>query len=486
MLLVALVLMAGCTKEPRVLPPGIPDTPPQLEEKNITLTGNTNIPDFFVLTYTQPIFLLPEDYAGQVDFSKIEDLSETEFFKEYTKRTGNFVDIYPGDFLIEYKKTSDMTRLFYVEPTEENARLLVEQQKKTLLRYIQDLSRFIKSIDQNENYMFLMRNGQTVSKTELKEMLTDINQNAAYILAQIEIRESVLNNEAGYSLPMVKMPELTEFEVLNQSDVISKPLAKTLMSLYIFYSDDMNKTYDESLTWNAEEFKLYKINLKCWEQESGFVYGIDKDVYPNILLAERDMITFDYTHWQSWDNGFTSCSCPYSDVERLNWFLVDDMYKKISSQKIESVKEYEDMFLANPSQKNLELLGVVYRSQLYQDLREQKKDDLAKLWLRMHQIEMKSHLFNKVMDDINWSTHFGPFIVKEEGMEKHYQQIIATDSFFTMTFMPWSSSVWFKPEPMVFDDNRTKEQHLAMLPKNDFLIEDVDAFIRAEAGTAKR
>jgi hypothetical protein len=39
---------------------------------------------------------------------------------------------------------------------------------------------------------------------------------------------------------------------------------------------------------------------------------------------------------------------------------------------------------------------------------------------------------------------------------------------------------------MVFDDNRTKEQHLAMLPKNDFLIEDVDAFIRAEAGTAKR
>jgi hypothetical protein len=198
------------------------------------------------------------------------------------------------------------------------------------------------------------------------------------------------------------------------------------------------------------------------------------------------MIRFDYENLLTWDNGFTSCTCPYSDVERLNWFLVNDMYKKISAQKIESVKEYENMFLANPSQKNLELLGVVYRSQLYQDLKDQKKDDLAKLWLRLHQIEMKSHLFNKVMDDIDWEEHFAPFIISEEGMEKHYQQIIATDSFYVMTFMPWSSAVWFKPEPMVFDDNRTTEQKLAMLPENDFLVEDIDAFIRAQAGMAKR
>ena len=86
------------------------------------------------------------------------------------------------------------------------------------------------------------------------------------------------------------------------------------------------------------------------------------------------------------------------------------------------------------------------------------------------------------MNDINYTQHFAPFIVEGEEMEEQYQQIIATDSFFVMTFMPWSSSVWFAPTDMRFDDGRTEEERRAMLPIDDFVVEDIDGFIRAERG----
>lgn len=480
MVLLALVVLSGCTPEPKEMPPGVPEV--DEPELNLTAPDNANLEDFFLLTYIRPIFFSPIDYEGQIDFDVFEDLSEAEFFVQYTKDTGNEIDIYPGDFLREYEINHQMTRIFMADPTYENAVKLSTQQKKTLAAYSVDLGNFIRSIDDSQEYMFMMRNGQTLTKTELKQMLSELNDNLAYVLAQIEIRDEILNGEMGYSLPDVNRPGLGEFEVFAPNNSISKTDAKALYSLYTYYADDKEKTFAPSLSYSEDKFKLYKINLKCWEKDSAYVYGIDEDVYPNILLSERDMISFDYENWLMWDNGFTSCTCPYSDVERLNWYLIDDMITKISENPIDSVLEYERWFLANPTQKNLELLAVVYRSQLYQDMKDKKKDDLAVLWKRMHQIETKTYLYNTVMDDINWDDHFAPFIVEGELYETQYQQIIATDSFYIMTFMPWSSSVWFSPEPLSFDDGRTSEERLQMLPVNDFPVEDIDGFIRAERG----
>jgi len=481
MALLVVVLLAGCTPNSVDLPPGVPEQPEPV--LNLTAPENVNIEDYFLLTYIKPIFFSPQDYEGQIDFSKFEDLSETSFFKEYTKNTGREIDIYPGDFLNEYEKTNTQTRIFLAEPTYENAVKLNMQQKRTLAAYSVDLGRFISSIDANQNYSFMMRNGQVITKKELRDMLSDLNDNMAYILAQIQIREEILNGQMGYSLPDVNKPDIAEFEVFTEDDfdnTISKSTAKDLFSLYTYYADDRKETHRD---YSEDDFKLYKINLKCWQNDSGFVYGISEDVYPNVLLAQKDMIKEDYRFAYNWDNGFTSCTCPYTDVERLNWFLVDNMYEKITKDTINSVKEYEDIFIQNPSQHNLELLAIVYRAQLYEDIKAEKTEDLAKLWKRMHQIETKTFLYTEVMNDIDWEQHFAPFIIEtDEHMETHYQSIIASDSFYLMTFMPWSSSVWFRPDELRFDDGRTPEEHYAMLPPNTVAFDDIEAFIRAENG----
>lgn len=479
--LMVAVLLTGCTSHTVDSPTSINKTvEPQL---NLTAPPNANIGDFFLLTYIKPIFFTPTDYDGQVNFSKFDDLSDIKFFKDYTKKTGHKIDIYPGDFLREYEINNDMTKIFLSKPTYENAVKLSSQQKKTLAAYSVDLGNFIKSIDDSQDYLFMMRNGQILTKVQLKQMLTEMNDNLAYILAQIQIRDEVLNGTMGYSLPDVKRPELSEFETFAPNGVISKSTAKALYSLYTYYADDKDKTYKDSLTYSEDNFKLYKINLYCWEKDSGYVYGIDENVYPNVLLAERGMIKFDYEHLLEWDNGFTSCTCPFTDEERLNWYLVDDMVKKISKRKINSVSEYEQFFLDNPTQKNLELLAQVYRSQLYQDMKDSKKDNLAILWKRMNQIETKTYLYNTVMDDIDWNAHFAPFVVEgtKEDINNHYQQIISSDSFYSMTFMPWSSSVWFSPNPLTFDDGRTAEERAKMLPDNNFTVDDIDGFIRTES-----
>lgn len=481
MMLVAVVLLAGCTPDPVDLPPGVSEEP--VEVMNLTAPENANIEDFYLLTYIKPIFFSPTDYEGQLDFTQFEDLSNTEFFKTYTENTGRAIDIYPDQFLFEYEVNDRLTRTFLANPTYNNAVALSTQQKRTLMAYSVELGNFIKSIDDTKDYSFMMRNGQILSKQELRDMFSDLNDNTAYILAQIEIRDEILNGQMGYSLPDVNRPDIEEFEVFTEDDfdkTISKSTAKDLFSLYTNYADDKKKTHKD---YDEEAFKLYKINLKCWGQDSGFVYGISEDIYPNILLAEKDMIVEDYRFTYIWDNGFSSCTCPYSDVERLNWFLVDNMYQKINEDMINSVKDYEQLFLDNPSQKNLELLAIVYRAQLYEDMRAENSEDLAKLWKRMHQIETKSFLYTEIMNDIDWDEHFEPFvIIDDEHMGGHYQSIIASDTFYVMTFMPWSSSVWFRPEPMRFDDGRTAEEHYAMLSHSDVIIDDVEAFIRAEVG----
>lgn len=479
MLILAMVLLSGCSPEPKDVPPGIPETLPTPVE-NLTAPANVNLEDFFLLTYIKPIFFSPTDYDGQIDFSEFDDLSVTPFFEEYSERTGNTIDIYPGDFLRQYELNQMATRQFLAEPTYENALVLTLQQRKTLAAYAIDLGKFIESIDTSQEYSFLMRNGQELTKTELVQMLTELNDNMAYILAQIEIREQILNGEMGYSLPDVIRPGLGEFETFAPDNTISKSTAKELYSLYTYYADDKDETFKPSLKYSTDMFKLYKINLKCWEKDSAYVYGIDEDVYPNTLLAEKNMIAYDYENWLMWDNGFTSCTCPYSDVERLNWFLIDDMHTKISKDPIESVLEYERWFLANPTQTNLELLAVVYRAQLYDDMKAENAEDLARLWKRMHQIETKTYLYAEVMNDVDFEEHFEPFVVDGTDIEAHYQQIIATDSFYIMTFMPWSSSVWFRPDPLSFDDGKTAEERAQMLPDNNFTVEDIDDFIRAE------
>ncbi len=413
------------------------DNTTEIITNNNTIIENTTIlitadplESFFLITYTEPIFFTPEDYIGQINLGQYEDFTTQKVFQDYQKLTGEKLDVYPNEFLQEYDVTQRQTILFYADPTLENAEALIAQQRKTLLAYTLNLGDLIKVFNNKYNYTFVTRYNRNFDRNMFLGVLSDFNDNTLKVKDEIDRRERILQGKESYSLSVIKKPELKEFEVFAPNDIISKDVASDIISVILYKMNNISKTYI------AEDLSLYKINLKCWSQDSAYVYGVnDNGAYPSIFNAEEDMIIIDYT-------------CPYSDVETLNWIAIDDILNKINKDPILKLEEYEMYFVNNPTQNNLELLSKVYRAQLYDDLRNKNMKDVNALWIRTNQIDSKVNLYDDVYGYINFSQYYDIFV--DDNIES-YIQVILPNSFLFMTFMPWSSSVWFDETPMDFD-----------------------------------
>ena len=202
----------------------------------------------------------------------------------------------------------------------------------------------------------------------------------------------------------------------------------------------------------------YYLNSQCLGGDTTPVYGWNKNIYPNMISgqkliekSEEDANLRDF---------FTTCRCPYVDVARLDWYVVDDQFKSISSNPVsakynasmrEEVEQAEQIFLQSPGDDSMSQLSEVYGLAVKQNLKEGNYDSrIPEMWRRNTQQSSKLYKFKTAYDDFFnekhmevWSKYFPYGDKNEEKFERRiYNYFLVTESQYPLKFMTYSDSVW--------------------------------------------
>jgi len=381
---------------------------------------------FYLKALLEPIFFSPFDSEDEIDFKVFKNFSQDQFL---ARECGLEMDIYPVRFMEELTINHRFTMLFFEYPSYETALSLLLQNEKTVDAYLEGVNGLIDSLQidlssatcnpQSEledydrmNYMFgTAHSNHTITYNLIVDNVKRYNNNAMFIEHELSKRKSILRGDKIYELPSVNVDP--DYEGSYDIDDIVKN--ETIRRLYNAFFTEDNTTYFIS---EDDPISLYEVDLNCFSDEPGLLYGVDKDLYPNVMLACRADLKNEYYKRGSFDSPFTSCTCPYVEELRLYWYLIDDMVSKVQVDKLsdrfveydsELLKSAEDLFLEYPSQRNVEYLGSVYKSTLYGLLRDDKFHPIIpELIRRSTQIDSKIYLFKKTFDDYyNEERNFG-------------------------------------------------------------------------------
>ena len=199
----------------------------------------------------------------------------------------------------------------------------------------------------------------------------------------------------------------------------------------------------------------YAMTARCLDGDTVPVYGWDTNIYPNIISGEKIIE-------KSGENSnlrdfFTVCRCPYVDVTRLSWYVVDDQFKEISSNSVgsdvssQNVHRAEQIFVQNPGEKSLSQLSDAYDAEVKKSLDNgEYSSHLPEMWRRSTEQSSKLYKLKTAYDDFYnekhmevWGDYFPYEGVKEDSLgRERYNYFLITESQYPLKFMTYSDSVW--------------------------------------------
>lgn len=450
-------------------------------------TDVENLHNLYMKTYLDPLFYSPGP-KDEFDFSGFMNFSKNQFL---TKKCGLHYDVFPDQYLEELEVNKKITDEFFEHPSLENAGKLLDQNRDTLSRYVDGINEFGQALKKNvtenrcfesdqdlkrSNYFFITPERFEITYPLLVNYTKALNDNSRALMEDIRRRREILTGGGIPSLPSTTKPEglsLSEVSWEGTETAIDKKEAvestnERRKKEYEIFNLKEEFGADGLKLINKDEVKQFKMKLNCIKNSS-LVYGVEKDIYPNIFLATKPR---DIEYNSTSLNFFASCRCPYSEETRLDWYMLNDLYEDVSKEKAGNsqqrdtrIGEIEHVFLKYPGTETAEKLSSAYYRELVENIKSDRFDEtISVLWSRSQKEKTKIHRFRETFDDFYnkyhmkvWYRYFNntedvlgenqnhTHTENDGGEEytpnKYYAQIIM-ESQYHLTFMTWSDSVW--------------------------------------------
>jgi len=205
--------------------------------------------------------------------------------------------------------------------------------------------------------------------------------------------------------------------------------------------------------------KAFDLESACVNSETVPVYGWDKNIYPNMISGKKlEFSASSYVGEDIAPNVFSSCNCPTGHTTRLSWYNVNQAYESVNNRRIhasydgpssDKVRDYENIFLADPGENTAENVGKTYKNALIESLNQSRySSEIPHLWKRSIKQSSKLDNMKSVYDDFYNERHMDiwrSYFDLDEGEKvprQQYNYFLTTESLYLLDIMPNSESVW--------------------------------------------
>lgn len=482
-----------------------------------------NLHEFYLKTYMNPLFFAPFE-KGKIDMGDFKSFEEEKVLE---KRCNLSYDMIPQNLFDSVEKNINVTYDFFTTASKENALEVLDHNRRTTESYLEMVNQFIdsfnKNISGNNCFKGKARPGMiaraTFTPVQYKigsDVIIDYarkaNSNVEILMEEVSERRNVLFNGTGTSFEENTL-ELSNSSFDKEEEVISSEEAvkefnsrrvSEYFELYFENETDERETVDQeggeeesNLSFPEEELdkvrkvenepRLFVLETNCLEDETVPVYGWNRNVYPNIINGfksrYRDVETNDEIVYVN--NIFSTCKCPYAEITRLEWYVVNDIYREMKkrmskkdlrntlstkfiektgltidisvesndNQVFEKIERSEKMFLNSPGSRSLEQLSNVYAETLGYLLGENVFDKkIPYLWKTRMKSESRLQEFKSVYDDFYNDEHmevWNKFFLEEDYgnfTQTKYNYFFLSESLYPLKMMTWSETVWMPEE----------------------------------------
>ena len=441
--------------------------------------------NFYLKTYLDPLFYSPGDELNLSGFEKFEK------DKVLAESCGLEYDVVPQEFFNELEKNKDGTEAFFNRASMNNAEELVSQNRETVDAYGGMNGEFIdligKDVTGNDCFVDVKEGSNSLATNTPVNYGIDekvlinysrmANRNAEKALNQIKGRQKILRGDKDYDIKVEDVSEGynksdEDFDLSYNSSEALNEFNDRRIEEYLELKegsapDDVSDGSNKSSNFSGNEdigdearlaSKLpqrFDMRSYCLGGDFTPVYGWEKDVYPNIISGEEIVQDYDTVNLKDF---FTVCRCPYVEITRLKWYVLNDQYRKISEAPVSSaytgvessgINKSERSFIEDPGESSASNLSEKYESALRENLRSGNyHDSLPVMWERNVQEESNLHRFEQAYDDFwnrehmdVWSKYYD--VTGNESFGRGiYNYFLVTESGYSMNFMTYSESVW--------------------------------------------
>lgn len=381
---------------------------------------------------------------------------------KYSSCSDYSIDLFPDNFYKQLEKTNELYITYYNNPNHETAHDVINQQRETALAYIDDNERFLKSLtDIDEETTFSMTNGKFITLAEVREYINQNIFNGYNILEELQQRQIKLHRQEEYNLLSAPSVSLSMSNNIDKQYLLDDEQALELLRLYVVASKDDISTQKKVSKYSTDDLFLAEIPLTCENNIPENVYGVDDDFYAHMFYGDYDgdiNIVEDYETRGELYMPIASCNCPYSEEDRVNWYLIKHIHEDIEKNGFTEYENYERKFLHEPTYKNVLLLSDVYEKELKNSFYyDTKNEDHLLMWKRMNKINTKFFLIDELLDDINLQESSKYFNTDAKNICDEYQNYVIVESMYHLTFMQWSDAVFRDDVELPYDDDTSYE-----------------------------
>ena len=462
---------------------------PDLKER--TSKDARRLHSFYMENYFDPIFYSPTSNRNQSDLSGFEKYEED---KVLTERCGLEYDTIPSGYLESLGNNMRTTDSFFSHASVENAEALINSNRRTLNGYLDYISSFTTNLNLNlsqnecftdsisqEGVSLVTRtpSSSKINRQTLADYASMANQNALMLDREISSREALLDNSTGFEI------ERYNHSFVNRS--YSYDVFMNQSEAFMDFNDrrrnevvELDETQEGAITPDdgtgeeestgqdqpdlnlseeqKEEVRLlekdprgYEIDTYCTINDTDFVYGEQMNIYPNIISGVEKRYKNNEPYLKDF---YTACRCPYVEISRLNWYVVDEFNKYLDSESYsgpsaDKVEAAERNFRNYPGQDSMRQVSDSYDEAVRESLRNGEINrELPEMWRMSRQQESKLHKFRSAYDDFYndyhmevWKDYF-PLEGDRNYSAAQYYYFFLMGSEYPMHFMTWSDSVW--------------------------------------------
>lgn len=462
-------------------------------DSDYNIVDNRNIEHlhkFYIQTYTDPLYYAPGSQE-EMDLSGFKQFEEDKIL---SKECGLEYDVIPQSFLNNLTENHQSTDKFLQTASTKNAENLIDQNRKTVHSYSSYIGDFIDNINRevwmNECFDNETRNNgfarstftepQYMIDTEIMANYSRMgNENAKKSLREINEREKLLkqggtikypeNNvtikQFNYNYSNMMTPEEARSEMRIRMENEEKQAIEHLADIEDEDDREENHSHphgedEEEINYSNVDVDLefpeidetpeaYDINSICKGYEYAPVYGWDKQVYPNVMIGTTNYI--DSAQSQLWDF-FTVCRCPYTEISRLKWYTIDDLYNQINLEETQNMsnesKEATEIFLNNPGDQTMNQMAEKYESEVVKSVKTgEYNPNIDTMWKVSQKSNSKINYLGKTYTDFYSKQHmdvWSSFFDVESNSNQHqrYNYFLIQESLYALNFMTWSDSAW--------------------------------------------
>jgi hypothetical protein len=465
----------------------------EVEEKN-KINKILSLALFYQWNKEDPLFTSPDfDWVGFEKSLNILNQEEAKLLGLIDLKKS----VFPKSFLFEIKNVSLYQDTFMGNPSETNADALLGALEKAVDAYhsnILSLEDSIKNIDNNQNFIFLA-DGLTNKKIILSD-IAKIANNVIFLKKEIKNRKSCFSGDINHCLRPGLFFEKPEFKIYK--DLSEESFAENI------------KFLEKEKLFHVEGYKKnqlrgpYEIETRCIQEinpffgDKQYLYAVT--TYDNILgtndLLFKSATTNYYskylppiiekklkykkTEWKPIPetNPYTCTNFEYlTQIATTDKFFVElkdnrlysnvknnidfNSFSKDFKDLINEGQRIEDTFFNKnyPSFKDLELLSRFYGHTYTFISRENISVDKEEFLRRYLIIDRKFSNFDSLFNNfiLLYLNVLKRYYLEESAVSYNY--IFLLRSAYSLTYFPFSSSVWRSQEKLKYFDIFKKENN---------------------------